>query len=220
MLETYRTPQFKEAESLDVSRELIPIFQRRRTIRHFSPEKPSLELVTNAIKIAGTAPSGANKQPWSFVVIENASLKQHLRDLAEKEEYRFYVEKPNEKWIKDLSHLHVQKEKKFMTEAPYLIAIFYRHFDLDEAGEKSTNYYAKESAGIATGMLISALHLSGLSTLTYTPKRMGFLAEELGKPSHERTFMLLGVGLPHKEAEVPTISKKSLEEICDTYLNN
>lgn len=218
MLESYKTPRFKEATSLEVSRELVPIFERRRTIRHFSSEKPNRELVVNAIKVAGLAPSGANKQPWSFVLIENPKVKEHLRELAEIEEHRFYVEKPNQQWIKDLSHLHCKKEKEFMTQAPYLVAIFYRHFDLTETGEKSTNYYAKESAGIATGMLISALHLSGLSTLTYTPKRMTFLADELGRPAHERTFMLLGVGLPHEQAEVPVITKKSLQDICDTYL--
>ncbi len=217
MLESYQTPKFKESQLLEVSRELVPIFKRRRTIRHFSDFKPNREIIMNAIQVAGLAPSGANKQPWSFVIIEKNELKKHLRDLAEKEEYRFYVEKPNKQWIKDLSHLHCNVEKEFMTQAPYLIAIFYRHFEIDEVGEKSTNYYAKESAGIATGMLISALHLSGLSTLTYTPKRMTFLANELGRPAHERTFMLLAAGLPHEKAQVPVITKKSLQEICDTY---
>ncbi len=217
MLETYQTPNYHHDDALSISRDLVPLFKRRRTIRHFSDKIPPQEVITNAISVAGLAPSGANKQPWSFVVISNPNFKAHLRELAEREEYRFYVEKPNEQWVKDLAHLHCKIEKPFMTEAPYLIAVFYSHYDVNEEGEKSTNYYAKESVGIATGMLISALHLCGLSSLTYTPRRMTFLAKELGRPQHERTFMLLGVGAPHPEAEVPIITKKRLDDICSIY---
>lgn len=217
MLEPYKTPTFNEAEALDISRNLTQIFTRRRTIRQFSSQRPEREIVENAIDVARLSPSGANKQPWTFALIENSDIKETIRELSELEEHRFYVEKPNKKWIKDLSHIHPKKEKEFLTKAPYLIVIFYRHFDLEEDGEKSTNYYAKESAGIATGMLISALHMCGLSTLTYTPKRMQFLTELLNRPQNERPFMLLGVGKPCPMAEVPVLTKKSINSVLKTY---
>ncbi len=213
----FNGPNFNEQESLEISRRLAEVFKFRRTIREFSSEKPDIELVHNAIKVASLAPSGANKQPWSFCLIENPELKAKIRGLAEKEERRFYVEKPNKKWLDDLKHLNLDAKKEFITTVPYLIAIFYRHFDLEDGEEKSTNYYAKESAGIATGMLISALHLSGLNCLTYTPKRMQFLGALLDRPNEERPFMVLGVGLPHEDAEVPIISKKSLDKVLQSY---
>ncbi len=217
MLEPYSKPNFCSKRSVDISKDLAAVFTRRRTIRDFSSAYPPEEVVLNAIDVARLAPSGANKQPWSFSLIKAPDLKEEIRKLSEAEEHRFYVEKPNEKWIKDLSHLHTKEEKEFLTKAPYLIVIFYKHFDLEEDGEKSTNYYAKESAGIATGMLISALHLSGLSILTYTPKRMQFLGKLLNRPSQERPFMLLGVGLPEEGVQVPVISKKSQQDIMTTY---
>jgi len=217
MLAPFEKPKFCNNRALEISRDLAKIFTKRRTIRQFSPEKPDREIIENAIDVARLAPSGANRQPWSFALIEGMDLKQEIRKLSEKEEYLFYVEKPNKKWIKDLEHLHPNKEKEFLTEAPYLIVIFYSHFDIDELGEKCTNYYAKESVGIATGMLISALHLAGLSVLTYTPKRMQFLSRLLGKEVNERPFMLLGVGHPTETAEVPVITKKALEDILTTY---
>lgn len=214
----YKTPKFNEEESLNVSRELTKIFTRRRTIRNFSKDTPPREIVENAIDVARLSPSGANKQPWTFALIENIDVKKSIRELSEIEEHRFYVEKPNKKWVKDLEHIHPKKEKDFLTKAPYLIVIFYRHFDLEDDGEKSTNYYAKESAGIATGMLISALHMCGLSTLTYTPKRMQFLTQLLKRPENERPFMLLGVGKPCPMATIPVLSKKSIDDVLKTYL--
>lgn len=214
----YKTPKFNEEESLNVSRELTKIFTRRRTIRNFSKDTPPREIVENAIDVARLSPSGANKQPWTFALIENIDVKKSIRELSEIEEHRFYVEKPNKKWVKDLEHIHPKKEKDFLTKAPYLIVIFYRHFDLEDDGEKSTNYYAKESTGIATGMLISALHMCGLSTLTYTPKRMQFLTQLLKRPENERPFMLLGVGKPCPMATIPVLSKKSIDEVLRTYL--
>ena len=217
MLEPYWTPRFDEEAALDISRDLSRIFTRRRTIRSFSKDKPNIEIIKNAIDVARLAPSGANKQPWNFSIVDSPALKEQIRELSEIEEYRFYVDKPNEKWVNDLKHLHCKKEKQFITDCPYLIVIFFKHFDIEEDGEKSTNYYAKESAGIATGMLISALHMSGLSTLTYTPKRMQFLSSLLERPSNERPFMVLGVGKPHEDAEVPVITKKSLDEVMSIY---
>lgn len=216
MLQPYKAPNYDELAALKISRELTKIFTRRRTIRQFSLEKPDRELIENAVDVARLSPSGANKQPWTFAIIESPEIKNEIRTLSEIEEQRFYIEKPNKKWIEDLKHLHTNGEKEFLTQAPYLIVIFYSHFSWQEK-EKSTNYYAKESAGIATGMLISALHMCGLSTLTYTPKRMQFLTTLLDRPAEERPFMLLGVGKPNQEATVPTISKKSLQEVMKIY---
>jgi iodotyrosine deiodinase len=217
MLESFKKPLFKENQSVTTSSLIKDIFTYRRTIRHFSTQKPDEQIIRNAIDVARLAPSGANKQPWSFSLIKSPDLKQQIRHLAEQEEHRFYVEKPNQKWIDDLKHLHPDIQKPFLTTAPYLIVIFFKHFDRVDNQEVSTNYYAKESAGIATGMLISALHMSGLSVLTYTPKRMQFLTTLLGRPSEERPFMLLGVGLSADDAQVPTITKKALEDILTTY---
>lgn len=216
MLQPYKAPNYDELAALKISRELTRIFTRRRTIRQFSLEKPDRELIENAVDVARLSPSGANKQPWTFAIIGSTEIKKKIRTLSEIEEQRFYIEKPNKKWIEDLKHLHTNGEKEFLTQAPYLIVIFYSHFSW-QGEEKSTNYYAKESAGIATGMLISALHMCGLSTLTYTPKRMQFLTQLLDRPAEERPFMLLGVGKPAQGVSVPTISKKSLQEVMKIY---
>lgn len=216
MLETYKKQKYCSVKSIEVSRELTQIFSRRRTIRHFSPEIPPLEVVMNAVDVARLAPSGANRQPWNFTVVNCQETKSGIRELAEKEERDFYINRPNEQWINDLKHLHTDEDKTFLEHVPYLIVIFHSHFDIVD-GVKETNYYAKESAGIATGFLISALHMSGLSTLTYTPKRMNFLTEFLGRPTHERPFMILATGLPAEGCEVPVISKKSLEDVCSIY---
>lgn len=212
----FQAPTFNENQSLEVSSKLAEIFTHRRTIREFSNEIPHIDIVRNAIDVARLAPSGANKQPWSFCLVQSPDLKQKIRDLAEEEEHRFYVEKPNQRWLDDLKHLNLDAKKEFITTVPYLIVVFYRHFDL-EGDEKSTNYYAKESAGIATGMLISALHMSGLSSLTYTPKRMQFLGKLLNRPSEERPFMVLGVGLPHQDATIPVLTKKTVEDVLTTF---
>lgn len=218
MLEQYKNQSIDEKGSLEVSRELPQLFKRRRTIRKFSSHKPSQELIENAISVGKLSPSGANRQPWHFCLVSSQELKENMRRLAEEEEYRFYVENPNKRWLNDLKHLHTNEEKAFLTEAPYLIVIFYSHFDYcQESQEKQTNYYAKESVGIATGMLISALHLSGLSTLTYTPKRMLFLNKLLFRPEFERPFMVLGVGYPDDETQVPVLSKKSLNQVMTIF---
>jgi len=216
MQETYKKQNYCSDKSISISRDLTGIFTRRRTIRDFSNEIPPLEVVMNAIDVARLSPSGANRQPWSFSVISSPEMKMTIRELAEREERDFYVNRPNEQWIKDLKHLHTDEDKSFLENVPYLIVIFHSHFDYID-GIKETNYYAKESAGISTGFLISALHMSGLSTLTYTPKRMNFLAEFLGRPSNERPFMILATGLPADGCEVPVISKKSLDDVVSIY---
>jgi nitroreductase len=215
--EKYKRQNYCKESSLEISRELANLFARRRTIRDFSTEAPPREVVENAIDVARLAPSGANKQPWSFVLVENEECKKEIRTLAEKEEYRFYHEKPNESWHRDLAKLGTDENKQFITDCPYLIVIFHKFYEQDLGEEKQQNYYVKESAGIATGMLIAALHMSGLSVLTYTPTRMRFLTDVLKKPKHEIPFMVLAVGLPAEGAEVPQLTKKSLDEVLEIY---
>ena len=216
MLERYIQPQFSSEYALEISRALLYVHRKRRTIRHFSQEVPEREILENAISIAATAPSGANKQPWSFALIQNPIAKAEIRKKAEKEELDFYKLKPNKQWLKDLEHLHTNEEKAFIEQAPYLIVIFYSHINRAEEGLEK-HYYAKESAGIATGMLISALHLAGLATLTYTPKRMQFLSDFCNRSKEEKPFLLLAVGHPHPEAVVPKITKKNLSDILQTW---
>lgn len=216
MLERYIQPHFNSEQALEISRGLLYVHRKRRTIRHFSKEVPDREILENAISIAATAPSGANRQPWSFALIQNPEAKKEIRRKAEIEELDFYKLRPNKQWIKDLEHLHTNEEKAFIEQAPYLIVIFYSHINRIEEGIEK-NYYAKESAGIATGMLISALHLAGLATLTYTPRRMQFLSEFCQKSKEEKPFLVLAVGHPHPEAEVPRITKKNLSDILQTW---
>ena len=217
MLESFKRPPFNQEDAKSIAADLVNIFNKRRTIRKYAKETPCRSIIENSIKIASSAPSGANRQPWHFAVIENQNLKNQIRILCEKEEHDFYHVKPNKEWVNDLKHLYTNEEKAFLTEAPYLIAIFYSHYHLDQKGEKRTHYYAKESVGLATGMLLSALHLSGLNTLTYTPKRMQFLSKLLERPCTERPFMVVAVGLAHEDSQVPKITKKTIEEVSNFY---
>lgn len=217
MLEPFNSPYVNPNLSQDISSKLLEIFKRRRTIRHFSSETPPEEILLHAIQIAGLAPNGANKQPWSFALIQSPEIKKKIQEMAEEREQVFYNEMTHIKWHEDLKPLHTEEKKPFLTEAPYLIPIFYQPYSLSETGEKQNHYYVKESVGIATGLLISALHLCGLSLLTYTPTKMQFLTELLGRPKEERVFMLLAVGYARKEALVPRISKKTMEQILTLF---
>lgn len=217
MLVDYQNQKFNAEGAKNISRELVHVFKKRRTIRNFSSRMVDVEILKNAIEVAGCAPSGANKQPWHFIIVSDQALKSKIRNLAEKEEYEFYHQRKNEAWLNDLKHLHTNHKKAFIEQAPYHIVIFYRHIDKATDGDRQ-NYYAKESTGIATGMLLSALHLAGLSTLTYTPSRMKFLASLFERPKHERPFLFLSVGHPHPDAKVPVLTKKTLGEISNIYL--
>lgn len=217
MLEEYKHQNYTEKAALDISAQLARIFKRRRTIRSFSKEKPPKEVIDNALKVASLAPSGANKQPWFFAVVENQELKDKIRMFSEANERKFYLSGQHQNWVDDLKHLHTDPDKEFLSKAPYLIAVLFKNFAPNERGENERNYYAKESTGLATGFLISALHMSGLSTLTYTPTRMQFLPQVLERPQNERCFMLLAVGLPEKGCQVPVVTKKSLEQVRGIY---
>ncbi len=188
--------------------------RRRRTVRSFSDRAVSPRIIENCLLSAGTAPSGANLQPWQFVVIRDPETKSRIRIAAEAEEQEFYERRAPPEWIAALEPLGTDWRKPFLDTAPYLIAIFYKNFELLPDGRRMKNYYAQESVGIATGILITALHDCGLATLTHTPSPMAFLNEILARPGNERPFLLLVVGYPEENALVPEIHKKRLTDIA------
>ena len=186
----------------------------RRTVRSFSDRPVPREVIESCIRTAGTAPSGAHKQPWHFAAVSNQKTKKAIRKAAEAEERAFYDGRASQEWLDALQPFGTDASKPFLETAPWLIAIFARNYDLDENGVRSKNYYVPESVGIAAGMLIAALHQSGLSTLTHTPSPMGFLNEVLGRPAHERAVILLVVGHATENALVPDIQRKDLDNIA------
>jgi iodotyrosine deiodinase len=188
--------------------------RRRRTVRDFSSRSVPRDVIESALLAAGTAPNGANRQPWHFVVVTDPDLKQRIRQAAEQEERDFYSHRAPPEWIAALAPLGTGPDKPFLEIAPVLIAIFAESYELLPDGRRTKNYYVTESVGIATGILITALHHAGLCTLTHTPSPMGFLAELLERPSNERPFLLLVVGYPAEDATVPDITKKTLQEIA------
>ena len=191
--------------------------KRRRTVREFSHRPVPREIIEDCLRAAGTAPNGANLQPWHFVVISDSAVKRRIREAAEVEEREFYSKRAPQEWLDALAVLGTDEHKPFLETAPYLIAIFAQSYGLLPDGRKVKHYYTQESVGIATGILITAIHQAGLVSLTHTPSPMGFLNEILGRPAYERPFLLLVVGYPAEGAAVPDITKKPLEEIA-TFL--
>jgi nitroreductase len=187
---------------------------RRRTVREFSDRAVPRDIIEMALASASTAPSGANLQPWHFVVVSGAKTKQRIRVAAEAEEREFYEHRASEEWLEALKPLGTDSNKPFLETAPYLIAVFLQKFAELPDGRKVKHYYPTESTGLATGILITALHHAGLATLTHTPSPMKFLNEILGRPKSERPFLLLVVGYPADDAEVPDISRKALDEFA------
>jgi nitroreductase len=183
----------------------------RRSIRHFSDEPVPRELIESALAVAGTAPSGANQQPWTFVVVSDPDVKARIREAAEREEQLLYAGRATEEYLRAIEPIGTNASKPHLTEAPYVIAVFEQAWRL-EAGEKRKHYYVRESVGIAVGFLLTALHLSGLAALTHAPSPMGFLTEILERPEGERTFVLIPVGYPADDATVPDLPKKSLDD--------
>lgn len=188
--------------------------QRRRTVRHFSDRPVPRVVIEHCLRTAGTAPNGANLQPWQFVVVSDPQVKQKIRVEAEKEEAEFYQRRAPQEWLDALAPLGTDEHKPFLETAPYLIAIFGKNFSTLPDGRKVKNYYVNESVGIATGFLIAALHHAGLVSLTHTPSPMGFLNNILNRPSDEKPFLLLVTGYPESDARVPVIEKKPLTEIA------
>jgi len=206
------------AEQLRVSREFVDRMAARRSVRFMSSEPVPFELIENAIRCASLAPSGANQQPWKFVVVKDPEIKRRIREAAEAEERESYEHRMPQDWLEALAPLGTDCHKEFLEVAPYLIVVFRIDFGLTQTAEdefRTKHYYVQESVGIATGFLLAALHMSGLATLTHTPSPMGFLANILDRPKNERPFLLLPVGFPAPDATVPDIAKKSITEVME-----
>ncbi len=206
-------------KQLQASREFLSKMAERRSVRFISPDPVPFELIENAIRCASLAPSGANQQPWKFVVVKDPEVKRKIREAAEAEERESYEHRMPPEWLEALAPLGTDWHKEFLEAAPYLIIVFRVDFGLTQTAEgekKIKHYYVQESVGIATGFLLAALHLSGLATLTHTPSPMGFLSNILERPKNERPFLLIPVGLPSCEATVPAISKKELTDVLET----
>jgi iodotyrosine deiodinase len=214
-LTSYR--EYPPQEMQERAVEFYQDLRRRRTVREFSDRAVPARVIEECLLAAGTAPNGANLQPWHFVAVSDPELKKKIREAAEEEEREFYSGRAPKEWLDALAPLGTDEHKPFLEDAPCLIAIFSQRFGLLPDGSKVKHYYTTESVGIATGMLITAVHNAGLVSLTHTPSPMNFLNELLGRPDHERPFLLLVVGYPVKGATVPDIQKKPLEEIA-TFL--
>jgi iodotyrosine deiodinase len=195
----------------DLAESFFKVMSKRRTVREYSDRPVSRETIESLVRTAGSAPSGANKQPWRFVCIQDPALKKRIREAAEKEERAFYETRASERWLKDLEPLGTDPDKPFLEDAPWLIVVF----QLLKQDDGSQVYYSTESVGLAAGFLLAAAHHAGLATLTHTPSPMGFLQELLGRSAHERPFLLVPVGYPADDCLVPSaaIERKTLDEI-------
>ena len=210
--------EYPEDEMMRRARDFHAELKRRRTVRQFSSRAVSRAIIDDCLRAATTAPSGANLQPWHFVVVSDPETKRRIRNAAEEEERQFYQHRAPQEWLDALAPLGTDENKPFLERAPYLIAIFAQKYGRLADGRRVKHYYPTESVGLATGMLIAALHIAGLATLTHTPSPMQFLNEILGRPkSAERPFLLLVVGYPDENAVVPDIARKPLDEVV-TYV--
>ncbi|TML26779.1 MAG: nitroreductase family protein [Actinobacteria bacterium] len=206
--------RLSEEEAVRRSREFLERIAERRSVRQFSSEPVSRELIENALRAAGTAPSGANQQPWTFVVVSDPELKARIRAAAEHEEELLYTQRASDEYLEAIEPIGTDAHKPHITDAPCLIAVFEQAWSRDADGNKHKNYYVRESVGIAVGFLLLALHSAGLATLTHAPSPMGFLKDILERPENERPFLLVPVGYPAPDAEVPALEKKGLGDIA------
>jgi len=211
-LEGYR--EYPAADMIQRAAGHYADIRRRRTVRDFSDRPVPRAVIEDCLRAAGTAPSGANMQPWHFVVVGDPQVKARIRAEAEREEQEFYTHKAPQEWLDALAPLGTDARKPFLETAPYLIVIFAQSYGLLPDGRKVKHYYAQESVGIATGFLINAVHHAGLVSLTHTPSPMAFLNEILGRPANERPFLILVVGYPAPDATVPVITKRPLQDIA------
>ncbi|MFT6814959.1 MAG: iodotyrosine deiodinase [Sphingobacteriales bacterium] len=212
----YKTVTINKAEQIEKVNSLFDSLNSRRSVRDFSTEAISQEVLEKIVMTASTAPSGAHKQPWTFCIVTNKNIKSAIRKAAEDEEKISYGGRMSERWLKDLAPLGTDWKKPFLEEAPALVIVFKRVYEMD-GDEKANNYYVNESVGVACGMLISAIHNAGLVTLTHTPSPMDFLAKILNRPKNERPYLLLPVGYPKSNATVPDIHRKSKKEVICRY---
>jgi nitroreductase len=206
---TRRPPE----EMLERARAFYEEMRWRRTTRHFSPEPVPRELIDLAIRTAGTAPSGAHQQPWTFVVVDDPEIKRRIREAAEEEERLNYAGRMPPDWLEALAPLGTDEHKPHLTDAPYVVVLFEQRYGSRPDGSRRTHYYVAESCGIAAGLFVAAVHHLGLVTLTHTPSPMGFLSEILKRPASERPFLVMPVGYPAAGASVPDIARKPLPEI-------
>ena len=204
---------YMESEMLNQSRLFLDQMKKRRTVRDFSDKPVPVEVIKNAIMVAASAPSGANKQPWHFIIVQDPAVKKKIRIASEKEEKEFYTRRAPDQWLADLNQFGTDWRKPFLETAPYLIVVFKKNYDLS-GDRKRKNYYVNESVGIASGFLLTALHHAGLATLTHTPSPMGFLGKILKRPLNEKAVLLVPVGYPASNAEVPRLTKKSFNTVC------
>ncbi len=212
-------PAYEEYPAEEMRRRARAFFEnlsRRRTVREFDSRPPPPEVIDDCIRAAGSAPSGANMQPWHFVVVTDPEVKGQLRAAAEEEEREFYTQRAPQEWLEALAPLGTDEHKPFLEEAPALIVVFVQRWGRLPDGRKVKHYYAVESVGLATGMLIAAVHEAGLASLTHTPSPMGFLNEILGRPDNESAFLILVVGYPADDCRVPDIGRKPLDEMRTT----
>ena len=213
----FKKLRFKKLSGVEMrsrSKDFLSEIKSRHTIRDFSDKKISIEIIYNCVKAAASSPSGANKQPWHFVIVKDNETKKQIRIAAEKEEKEFYTHRATKEWLQDLNQFGTDWKKPFLEIAPYLIVVFRKKYDVGKRGNKKKNYYVNESVGIASGLLLAALHHSGLATLTHTPSPMNFLGDILNRPKNETAFLLIPTGLPEENAKIPDITKKSFDEIC------
>lgn len=213
----YKGKQINEKEMIDQSKKFFEWADQRRSVREFSSKGVPLEVMQNILKTASTAPSGAHKQPWTFCLISNKSLKAKLRALAEEEEKKSYGGRMSDSWIKDLEPLGTDWEKEFIDIAPWIVVVMKKSYDVGENGEKLNNYYVSESVGIAAGFLLMAVHNAGLVALTHTPSPMNFISKALNRPENERPFLLIPVGYPSDNARVPDLKRKAIDEVVQYY---
>ncbi|MHB1194918.1 MAG: nitroreductase family protein [Longimicrobiales bacterium] len=211
-LEGYR--ELPPGEMMEEAERFLALMRRRRSVRDFSDRPVPREILERCLLAAGTAPNGANRQPWRFVVVGDPEVKRRIREAAEEEERAFYSERAPQGWLDALAHLGTCEHKPFLEQAPWLVVIFAESWEERPDGTRVKNYYVTESVGIATGILVTALHSAGLATLTHTPSPMKFLNEVLGRPGNERPFLVLVVGYPAEGATVPEIRKKPLDDIA------
>lgn len=213
----HNPPRFEEAEMLQRVEDYYQYMDTRRSIRHFSNQQVPKAVIEKLILTASSAPSGAHKQPWTFCVVSDPEMKAKIRTAAEKEEFESYNGRMSEEWMEALAPLGTDWNKPFLETAPWLIIVFKKSYDLMPDGSKKKNYYVNESVGLAAGFLISAIHNAGLVTLTHTPSPMNFLQALLERPENEKPFLLLPVGYPAADVEVPDLSRKGLDEVAVWY---
>ena len=213
----YNPIRIDARESLYKSDIYFKWLSTRRSIREFSPRPVAREIIENIIRSASAAPSGAHKQPWTFCAISNPKIKSAIRKAAEKEEYENYHSRMSKEWLDDLKPFGTNEEKPFLEIAPWLIVVCSKSYDFDDSGKKLNNYYVKESVGLASGMLLTAIHNAGLCALTHTPSPMNFLMKILNRPKNERPFLLVPVGYPAENCMVPDLQRKPLELVSEWY---